>query len=86
MFMIERYRYKLNEVAFLIHKLLQRVKVRVGAGRLGREEDGGDGEGLREGVGGRIDEDEAEKREWKFDQKEGHLKADMMQVTIMTEK
>ena len=75
-----------------MHKLLQRVKVKVGAGKLAREEGGGDGEGsgdgegLQEGVGGRMDEDEAEKREWKFDQKDGHLKADMIQVTIMTEK
>ena len=67
-----------------MHKLLQRVKVKVGAGKLGREEGSGDGEGLQEGVGGRMDEDEAEKREWKFDQKEGHLKADMMHVTMMT--
>ena len=69
-----------------MHKLLQRVKVKVGSGKLAREEEAGDGEGLQEGVGGRMDEDEAEKRELKFDQKEGDLKADMIQVTIMTNK
>ena len=68
-------------------KLLQRVKVRKVkkvTGELAREEDGG--EDLQGEVGGRGSEVEAEKREWKFAEKEGDGKADMIQVKIKTDK
>ena len=77
------FRYKLVEVAFLMHKLLQRVKVVKVAGELARE-DGG--ESLEGGVGGRGGDIEAEKRKWKFAQKEGDVEADMIQVNILTDK
>ena len=81
------FRYKLVEVAFLMLKLLQRVKVRKVkkvTGELAREEDGG--EDLQREVGGRGGEVEAEKREWKFAEKEGDGKADMIEVNILTDK
>ena len=84
------FRYKLVEVAFLMLKLLQRVKVRKVkkvkkvTGELAREEDGG--EDLQREVGGRGGEVEAEKREWKFAEKEGDGKADMIEVNILTKK
>ena len=81
------FRYKLVEVAFLMLKLLQRVKVRKVkkvTGELAREEDGG--EDLQGEVGGRGGEVEAEKREWKFAEKEGDGKADMIEVNILTDK
>ena len=81
------FRYKLVEVAFLMLKLLQRVKVRKVkkvTGELAREEDGG--EDLQREVGGRGSEVEAEKREWKFAEKEGDGKADMIEVNILTKK
>ena len=37
------FRYKLVDVAFLMHKLLQRVKVMKVAGELAREGNGGEG-------------------------------------------
>ena len=73
-------RYKLVDVAFLMHKLLQRVKMMKVAGGLERQVDGG--EGLYEGVGG-GGEVEVEKREWKLAEKE---KVDMIQVINLTEK
>ena len=81
------FRYKLVDVAFLMHKLLQRVKVMKVAGELAREEDGGEGvqggAGVREGEEGEV---EVEKRKWKFAQKEECVEADMIKVQILTDK
>ena len=80
------FRYKLVDVAFLMHKLLQRVKVMKVAGELAREEDGG--EGVQGEGGGREEEGEVDvdRRKWKFARKEGRVEADMIKVNILTDK
>ena len=76
-------RYKLVDVAFLMHKLLQKVKMMKVAGGLARQEGGG--EDLYEGVegGGVGGEVEGEKSKWKLAEKE---EVDMIQVIVLTEK